>query len=597
MSKIKKRNQVKNSDKWNLSLMYVDSKAWDDSFNKVKKQIIQIERRKERFFTKEEIYSCLNYFFSLSNDIEKLYSYAQRKFDEDVAKNESNIRLNSIKDLYNLFCEKTIFINIILSKKNIKFLNSILKDSRFRDYKFFIKKIIREKKYILSDLEETILAKLEETKDYSYNVFGKINNNDLKFPEIKKNNKNIEITHSNFILLLQDKDRKIRKEAMKKLFSSYKEFKETLSQNLFQHIKNNINFSNIRKHDSAISSFCFEDDIKSSIYENLFKETNKNLHLLHRYCALRKKALSYDKLYWYDLYVPLVKDVNKKISYDKGIELVLESIKPLGEAYIEVASKGLKKERWVDKYENQGKKSGAYSSCVYGNPPYILMNFNGTLDSVNTLAHELGHSMHSYLSTQNQPYSNYNYSIFLAEIASTFNEQLLEKYLLEKGDKKTKLSIVNKQLENIRQTFFRQTMFAEFEKNLYDHVQDGGMLTADFLEKEYYKINKKYYGKDVELDESISSEWSRIPHFFYNFYVYKYATGIAMSSYFFDSVLNGGKKELDNYLNLLKSGGSDFPVNLLKKSGLDINDSGYIKNLMKKFEALLDKFEIEMGLK
>lgn len=576
--------------------MYKNEKSWEDGFNQAKEKITQIEKMKGAFSGKEEILAGLNFYFSLKEKVSKIHSYAQNKFDENVADSKSNINLNRANDLHNLFQEKTVFIYTALSKKSDKFLNEIAKDKKLKDYSFFIKNIIREKKHLLSDKEEKILAKLRETRDYSYNIFSKINNSDFKFADIEKNGKKIKISQANFSILLQNKERELRKAAMQKIFSPYKEFRETLSQNLFQHVKNNVTFSNIRKYDSAISSFSFSDDFKPAIYENLFKEANKNVHLLQKYCNLKKKILSYKKLYWYDLYVPLVKNVNKKVSYEKAVDIVLESLKLLGDDYIKVSNTALKEERWVDKYPNIGKRSGAYSSFSYKTPAYILMNFNETLESTSTLAHELGHSMHTYLSYSNNSYSNYNYPIFLAEIASTFNEQALADYLSKNGDKKTKIYIIGQELEKIRQTFFRQTMFAEFEKKIYDHVQGGGMLTADFLEKEYLALNKKYYGTSLELDELVASEWSRIPHFFYNFYVYKYATGLAISNYFFESVTKGGQKELDNYLNLLKSGGSDFPANLLLKSGLDIYNPKYLKALMKKFEFLLDKFEKEIKL-
>jgi oligoendopeptidase F len=594
MVKIKTRKQIKDIDKWDLSLLYADDQAWEDGFVAARKKIMQIEKMKDKFAVKEGIKNCLDRYFSLRTAIDKLGNYAQRKFDVDVAENESNIRLSRLTDLYSLFNEKTVFIYILLSKKSVNFLNSLLKDEKFKNYQFFIQKIIREKEHILSEAEEAILAKLGETSDYSANVFGKINNSDLKFPEIEKDGKKIQVTSGNFVQLLQGGDRGLRKEVMQKVFSTYQSFRETLSQNLFQHIKQNTILAKIRRYDSAIAGFSFSDDIAPAVYENLFQAADSHLHLLHRYCRLIKKSLGYDKLYWYDLYVPLVNNGDDKISYDKAVELVLESIKPLGDDYAELARIALKKERWVDKYPNQGKQSGAYSGGGYEGPAYILMNFNGTLSSVSTLAHELGHSMHTRLSAQNQSPSNYSYPIFLAEIASIFNENLLFHYLAKNGDKKTRIFIINKQLEEIRQTFFRQTMFAEFEKKLYAQVEGGGTLTSDFLEKEYYALNKKYYGPGVEIDRLVASEWSRIPHFFYNFYVYKYATGLAISNYFFNSVINGGKKELNDYLDLLKSGGTDFPLALLKKSGFDINDPSYIDILMKRFATLLGELESEL---
>ncbi len=596
MQKIKKRCEVRESDKWDLSRLYKNEAAWQQAVATAEKNIGRLETIRKKFSTKAGILAGLDFYFSLSLEIESIYSYAQRKFDEDLADNQGNVRLNRAEDLYHLFHEKAVFIDTILSQKSAAFLRDLAGDKKFRDYSFFLENISREKKHLLSEKEETILAQLGKTKDYSYNIFGKLNNSDLKFADIEKHGRKIKVSQANFNLLLHDPDREVRRAAKQSVFSAYRGFRETLSQNLFQHIKNNVTFSRIRKYPSTIAGFSFSDDLQPAVYENLFAEAAKSAPLLQRYCRLKKKALGYKKLYWHDLYVPLVRKAKQEFSYEQAADLVLQSVKILGKEYEAVSRRALLKERWVDRYPNLGKRSGAYSSFGYETPPYILMNFNGSLDSVSTLAHELGHSLHTYLAASNNPYSKFDYPIFLAEIASTFNEQALAEHLLYTADRRTRLYIIDQELEKIRLTFFRQALFAEFEKRLYEEVEKGGALTADFLEREYLAINRKYYGASFEQDELLASEWSRIPHFFYNFYVYKYSTGLAIANYFFERVKSGDLRERDNYLKLLKAGGSDFPAKLLLQSGLDIYRPEYLRALMDRFASLLDELEKELGL-
>lgn len=597
MSQIKKRSAVKESDKWDLSRLYQNEDSWERAFSTAQKKIKQLEALRGKFSTKAEILSGLNFYFSLQLALDSLMAYAQRKFDENVADNQGNIRLNKAEDLYHLFQEKAVFIASVLSRKSQSFLRDLASDRRFKDYSFFLENISREKKHLLPEREEAILAQLGKTKDYSYNVFSKLNNSDLKFAAIEKNGRQIEVSQANFPLLLEDPDREVRRAARESVFSAYRGLRETLSQNLFQHIKNNIAFSRIRKYPSALAGFSFGDDLQAAVYENLFSEAERSAPLLQRYCRLKKKVLGIKKLYWYDLYVPLVKKSGQNFRYEQAAEMVLQSVKILGKEYAAVSQGALLRERWVDRYPNLGKRSGAYSSFGYKTPPYILMNFNGSLDSVSTLAHELGHSLHTYFAYSHNSYSQFDYPIFLAEIASTFNEEALADYLLQTADRRTRLYIIDQELEKIRLTFFRQAMFAEFEKRLYEEAEAGGALTADFIEQEYLAINQKYYGTSVEQDELLASEWSRIPHFFYNFYVYKYATGLAIANYFFTRVKTGKSGERDNYLRLLKAGGSDFPAKLLLRSGLDIYQPEYLRALMDRFAVLLAELEQEIGFK
>lgn len=585
------RKEVKETDKWDLESVYSDSKAWEADLKKVESLAEEIANFKKTLADKKNAFICLKKFFYCCEIFEKLYNYAHRRADEDLGDSENGVLVGKIDGFYAKLGIITAFIEPEFAACDNQYLEELLFDKSFSDYTTFIKSIMRDKKHLLTEKEEALLSGLSEILDSPRNIASKLINVNMSFKPIRCEGGNQELTDGNFRKYLEHKDRRVRKRAMKNTFHAYRNFRDTLSESLTAHIKGNVAIAKARHYPHILDLFLNHNAIPSSVYKTLFSAANDNLPLLQRYCEVRKKAMNLRKLHWYDLYVPIVAGVSNTFSYDKATDIVRKAVVPLGNEYAEKLFAGLTGERWVDKFENKGKMIGAYSAGSYESKPFILMNYNDTLDSLYTLGHEGGHSMHSLFSSLAQPYPKYEYTIFLAEIASTFNENLISEYLLEGADKSMRAYILNKKLESIRNTFFRQTMFAEFEAMLYDEVWNGNILTPDYIEKEYFKLNRKYYGPNVVIDDEIHFEWSRIPHFFYNFYVYQYATGIACASYFTKEVLQGGDKERNNYLNMLHAGGSDYPVSILKKAGLDVTKPDYILATMKDFEETLNEFE------
>jgi oligoendopeptidase F len=419
-----------------------------------------------------------------------------------------------------------------------------------------------------------------------------LNNADMRFPIIKdEEGKEVEVTHGNFVRFMQSKDRNVRKAAFNAMYDTYKKFINTFASTMAGNVKKDIFYVKTRKYNSSLEASLFEDNVSLEVYNNLIETVHSRLDVLHRYVRLKKKLLGLDELHMYDLYVPLIQEYDKKFTYEEAIELVLEGLKPLGDEYINLLKQGFNS-RWVDVYENRGKTSGAYSWGTYGTHPYVLLNYQGKLNDVFTIAHEMGHSLHTYYSNATQPYVYAGYKIFVAEVASTCNEALLMDYLLKNSkDEKERLYLLNHFFEEFRGTVYRQVMFAEFEKLIHEMAERGEPLTAEVLNKKYYELNKLYYGDDIVVDEGISYEWARIPHFYRNFYVYKYATGFSAAIAISQMILNEGEKAVERYKEFLKSGSSDYPLNLLKKAGVDLTTPKPVNDALDVFEKLLDEFE------
>ena len=586
------RKQVPTKDKWDLEAIYSSPKLWEEHLKVLKTDFPEIKNWEEKLNDADSVYCCLDLYFNLLRKIDLLKIYSSLKQTENFGDKKSTERASKMDDFNSSFSVTTAFIETELVSKDPDFLEELMKEERFDRFIPFLKDIIRRKQFFLSLREEKLLSAFQDILCSHEELFNIFDSNDLTFPNVKRGDEIFSITHGSYGELIRNSDREIRKQTMEGFNGSYRQFRATLAKNLSNHIKSRCIEARMRKYPHVLDLFLHDKEIPHSIYKSLFQATRDHLPLLHKYCDIRKRKLRLDELHWYDLYVPITNEVSKKYSYDEAVDLTLKSVNPLGQEYVDTLKQGLTTQKWVDKYENKGKKSGAFSWGCYDSYPYILLNYNGTLDSVSTLAHETGHSIHSHLSKNTQPYGKSDYVTFIAEIASTFNEWLLNEFMMKLPDDDTRIFMVNRTLENIRLTLFRQTMFAEFEVFLYDHVWNGGSLTPDLMEETYYKLNTDYYGPEVVIDDIVSSEWSRVPHFFYNFYVYQYATSLACSSYFSDKVLSdSSNKERDNYLELLKSGGSDTPINLLKNAGLDVTDPGYIDSLMKRFKILLDKFE------
>jgi oligoendopeptidase F len=419
-----------------------------------------------------------------------------------------------------------------------------------------------------------------------------LNNADLQFPVIQnENGEQVQITHGRFIHLLESKNREVRKAAFEGLYNTYAKYRNTFAAMLSGAVKRNNFYARARRHPSARHAALFQNHIPESVHEQLIATIHEHLHLLHRYVAVRKRALGLDDLHMFDLYTPLVSEVDFKVTYPEARQILLKGLDILGEEYIAVIKEAFEN-RWVDVYENKGKRSGAYSSGSYATNPYILMNWQDNIDNLFTLAHEFGHSVHSYFTRKHQPFVYGDYSIFVAEVASTCNEALLSHYLLRStDDKKKRLYLLNHDLDSFRATVFRQTKFAEFEHIIHQRAQNGEPLTADSLTETYYELNKKYYGNEIIVDPEIGLEWARIPHFYYNYYVYQYATGYSAATALSKQIIEEGKPAVDRYLRFLKAGSSEAPIDVLKKAGVDMTDPDPIRQALKVFEQKLDEFE------
>lgn len=584
------RKEVKKEDTWNLEILFASPEEWEKEFEKVQANMDKIVDYKGRLKYQEDLLSCLKKTYNFNQAIETLHSYASHRLNEDLGNSNNNERMAKIRNLWSDFLTIVSFIDPEISRCKKAYLKGLLTNPAFADYRMHISGVIRKKAHLLSEKEEALIASFTDSFDSLKRIFSKAINVDMRFRPVYCNGKKRELTNASYIGFLLHTDRKVRKRVMDNTLKAYSSQRNMFTENLYAHVKSRVDVAKARKYDHVIESFLYSKNIPASVYKKLFIVTNENLHLLHRYCDIRRKAMRLKKLHWYDLYVPIVSGVDRSYTYEEAVSLVGESLQPLGREYVSQLTAGLTTERWVDRYENKGKRSGAYSGGPYHGIPCILLNFNGRLEDVYTLTHEGGHSMHTKFA-YTQPYPLYNYNIFLAEIASITNENLLSDYLLKDADKNIRAYILNKKLESVRTTFFRQTMFAEFEAMFYDTVWNGKTITPDFMEKEYLALNKRYYGKNVVVDDPIKHEWSKIPHFFYDFYVYQYATGIASAFYFTKKIQKGGGKERENYFHVLKAGGSDHSIPILLKAGLDVMSPAYLKAIMEDFEKTLNEFE------
>ncbi|MTT30575.1 oligoendopeptidase F [Terrilactibacillus sp. BCM23-1] len=588
------RDQIPENEKWNLEAIYPSVDEWESDFEKVKSLIPELESFKGKLGeSPDTLFNMLKKQDELDLILNKLFAYSHMKADGDTANSTYQALNDRVRNLATMVGSKLAYavpeILDIDEKKLARFLDE---NKDLQLYRHGLDDITRMRPHVLDEEKEALLAQASEVTSNPSNTFGMLNNADLKFPEIKdENGEEIEVTHGRYSKFMESEDRRVRKDAFDAVYSTYGSFKNTFASTLSGQVKRNNFYANVRNHPSARAAALSGNNIPEAVYENLVKTVNDNLHLLHRYVSLRKRALELDELHIYDLYAPLVKNVKMQIPYEEAKEIVLKGLAPLGEDYTNIIKKGYES-RWIDVRETKNKRSGAYSSGTYGTMPYILLNWQDNVNNVFTLAHELGHSMHSYYTRENQPYPYANYSIFVAEVASTCNEALLNHYLLnETDDKKKKLYLLNNQLEGFKGTVFRQTMFAEFEQSIHEKAAAGEALTPELLTSVYYELNERYFGKDLVVDKEIGLEWSRIPHFYYNFYVYQYATGYSAAAALSKQILEEGAPAVERYKNYLKAGSSDYPIEVLKGAGVDMTTSKPIEEAMQVFESVLDETE------
>lgn len=579
---------------WDLSAMYKDKSQWEEDIKTALELAGKLSSFKGKVGdSKETLLEIMKLQDDIKRKISKVYSYSNMNLDQDTREGKAQeLKDKAIQTLVKIEEKSSFLVPEILEIKEDTLKNYIKEDRELKVYEQAINEIIRQKKHYLSPREESILAQVSEVTGASQQTFSMLNNADLKFPSIKdEKGKEVELTQGNYIPFVRSNDRRVRKDAYNALYDTYDSFINTFTQTLSGEVKKNIFNARIRNYDSSIEASLDQNNIPVKVYENLIESVHENLDSMYKYMDIRKRALELDKLKMYDIYTPIVKDFEFSIGYEEGKDLMLKGLEPLGKEYLDAVNKGLN-ERWIDVYENTGKRSGAYSSGVYDSKPYILLNYQNELDSVFTLAHEMGHSIHSYLTRKYQPPIYGGYGIFVAEVASTCNEALLLDHMLKnvKSDEE-KLYLLNHYLESFRATVFRQTMFAEFEKVIYEYVENGGALTADYLSETYKDLNKKYFGENVEIDDKIAREWARIPHFYYNYYVFQYATGFSAAIALSQDILKNGEVAVERYLDFLKSGSSDYPINVLKKAGVDMTTKEPVDNALKIFRELVDEMD------
>ena len=589
-----KRSSIDSKYKWNLENIYENVGRWEEDYNNVKKLINEIKEYQGKLvMSGKDLTDCLLKNDELMSICDKVFVYSKMKRDED----NNNSMYQSLADramtlVTEAHAASSYIVPEIISIPEEKLKEFIRMNNSLKVYNQFFDELLRQKKHILSEKEEKILAMVHEISYASKNIFTMFNNADIKFPMIRNEEGNdVELTKGRYITFLESKDRRVRKEAFDALYATYSKSKNTLAAALISNIKSGRFYATVRNYASSREASLDSDNLDISIYDNLISTIHKNLHLLHRYLKLRKKALKLEELHMYDVYVPIVEENKKKVSYEDAINMVEKALEPLGEEYVRNYKKGYS-EGWIDVYENEGKTSGAYSWGAYLTHPYVLLNYQGTVNDVFTLAHEMGHALHTFYTHENQPYIYSSYKIFVAEVASTVNETLLMKYLLScTDDRKERAYLLNHYLEEFRGTVFRQVMFSEFEKIIHDKIGEGDALTTESISEIYFMLNKKYFGEEVYMDEQISLEWSRIPHFYNSFYVYKYATGFCAAQSLVNQILTEGQPAIERYLEFLKSGSKDYPLNLLKSAGVDLSTSKPIEDGLAMFEGILNELE------
>ena len=590
----KLRCEIEDKYKWDLTKIYKDEKEWQKDFDDVKEKILKVLEYKDSFLSNgKKLYEYLKYDEEVSRKLEKIYYYAHLNYDADTLDEKYKVMTNKVSDLFTKYNELSSFVVPEILKLDEEKLNTFYKDEeRLEDYRFSIENIYRFKNHTLDEEKEKMLSNLSKCLSNPEETYEALTDSDFEYDYItdEKGNK-VKFNESNYSLFIKSKDRSVRKRAFEMLHNKYKKYIRTITSTYKGEVETNVVLAKIRNYDSAISASLYSDNVPVDIYNNLIKVVNDNMNVLYDYYDLKKEMLSLDRLHMYDTYVEIINKIDKKYSFDEAKEIVMEALSILGDKYI----KNLKKafdEKWIDIYHSKGKRSGAYSSGNFDVNPYVLLNFEGTLNDVSTLAHELGHSMHTYLSCKNNPYQYSSYEIFVAEVASTVNELLLANYMLKNSkNKEEKLAVINHILDLYKATLYRQTMFAEFEKETHKLREKGEVLTSELLSNTYYNLVKKYFGPNVLCDDLIRYEWARIPHFYYNFYVYKYATGISAASYIVDGILNNKEGALENYINFLKTGGSMYPLDELKIAGVNLNSKSVVLSAIKTFEKYLKEFK------
>lgn len=593
-SELKKRNEVVASDTWDLTRLCESDSVWSQRFENWKVLAAKIGSYKGRLSDIGVLVEFLMYEEDLNRKGDILGTYAFLKSTEDLSNSFYQEMKSSFYLAANRVAEESSFVRPELLSFSAEQWNELLSDKRLRPWKLSLERILRYKPHSLSDKEERLLASMGDVAEVSSKAFRLLNDAETKFKSTKnESGEEAHLTLETFQLFLRSSDRSVRKSAFENFYAEYESKQNTFSALLEGSIRKDVFYAKARGFNTAIQSSMFTEEIPETVYSNLLNGVKGALPVLYRYYELRRKLMNLDDIHFYDTYVPILSDVKVNYSWEDAVDLIKKALMPLGQEYVETIARGLTHDRWCDRYENQNKESGAFSCPGYDAPPYILMNYKpSTIESVFVLAHEGGHSMHSWYSAKTQPYRYYDYVIFLAEIASTFNEQLLGRYLLENAqDDKMRAWLINRELDSIRATIFRQTMFSEFEFRTHELAESNQPLSANVFRKVYREILNEYFGPKFVVDDQLELECLRIPHFYRGFYVYKYATGLSAAISLADRVLKGGVRERDDYLGFLKAGSSAAPLDILRQAGVDMEKPTPIEDAMKRFEVLTDELE------
>ncbi|MDQ8460007.1 oligoendopeptidase F [Enterococcus faecium] len=594
VKQLPKREELPENLTWDLTKIFSSDQEFDEKYLELSEELKQSEKHKGTLDQgASQFLNAIEFVLRVYRQTEVIYVYAHLKNDQDTGNTDYQALYARASSLFSKVSEAVSWFEPeILQLSDDQIWQYFKEEPKLEVYRHYIQQIVDNRAHVLSAEQESLLAGAGEIFDASSDTFAVLNNADLVFPTIEgENGEIVQLSHGVYGQLLESTDRRVREAAFKGLYSVYEQFRNTFASTLGTHIKGHNFKAKVRNYSSAREASLSNNHIPESVYDTLVDVVNKHLPLLHRYMELRKRLLEVEKLHMYDLYTPVLGEAPITFTYEEAKEKALEALKPMGEEYMAIVEKAFS-ERWIDVVENKGKRSGAYSSGSYDTNPYILLNWHDTLDQLFTLVHEMGHSVHSYFTRSNQPYVYGDYSIFLAEIASTTNENILTEYLLEtEKDPRVRAYVLNHYLDGFKGTVFRQTQFAEFEHFMHTEDEKGVPLTSEYLSDSYGKLNAKYYGSAVEEDPEIKFEWSRIPHFYYNYYVFQYSTGFSAASALAKKILNQEPEALENYLAYLKAGNSDYPVEVMKKAGVDMTQAAYIEDAMSMFEQRLNELE------
>ena len=587
----KKRSEVSENLKWKLTDIFKSDEEFEALLDDVSKRV-DFSKYEGKLSDENVLLECLKETDKVDYDLEKLDVYAFMLRDLDTRDQKAAAMMSRVENVIVKYSSSASFMTPEITEFPEEKLQAIIADPRFSDYDYMLKKLLKGKPHVLSKESENILAMGGQMYGGYRDIFSMINNADMPFPEIEVGGEKVKITHGMYGVLLHSEDREVREKAFKAYYNAFISLINTISATYVGNVNKDVFLARAKKYMSCLDQALSGEDVTPEVYANLLESVNAALPLVHRYIKDRKEVLGLDEQHMWDIYCPLVENADIKLDYEEAFKLVKKGLAPLGQDYGKLLQRA-HDEGWIDVEETDGKRSGAYSVCVYALPhPYVLLNYQATTSDVFTIAHELGHSMHSYKSDAAQPKAKADYKIFVAEVASTVNEVLLLKYLLKNSDdKKLKKYLCSYYMDMIRTTLFRQTMFAEFEYLAHDAAEKGMPLTKDWMCEKYLELNKKYYGKDIVSDIEISYEWARIPHFYTAFYVYKYATGIISAISIAERIYSEGQPAVEDYFKFLSSGGSDSPVELLKLAGVDLTKKDAFVSAMKSFEETLTEFE------